>query len=184
MNQSRCLPFILICCSVTFMFLSKDGGTCVSAENLLKIKASWAAWENLFSMQMCIKSRCQSGSPHNNLPMSQTEQKDAQTLSLGCFCHKFLTRERVTFRDLWRCPLLPSPPPPPPLPPTSHTSCTSWGRAIWRVEREREGKGGVERKTREEKQIKSHKLSEMSLLRCEKRREKEEKWAAETKPCR
>lgn len=109
MNQSCCLPFILICCSVTFMFLSKDGGTCVSAENPLKIKASWAAWENFFSMQMCIESRCQSGSPHNNSPMSQTEQKDAQTLSLCCFC-LVLTRERVTFRDLWRCPLPSSPP--------------------------------------------------------------------------
>lgn len=57
-----------------------------------------------------------------------------------------------------------------PLPPTTHTYCTSWGRVMWRENRE----GGVGERKREEKQIKSHKLIEMSMLKCEKRREQRE----------
>lgn len=76
-------------------------------------------------------------------------------------------------------PLPPSQPPPapPPLPPpppttphtphTTHTYCTSWGRET-RRERGAEGEEGAREKR---KQTKSHKLLEISLLRCEKHRE-------------
>lgn len=110
------------------------------------------------------------------------EQKDVQTLSVGCFfIYLFIflffalnSLKKSEARSEISGDVLSSlPPPPPPLPPTSPTSCTSWGRAMWRAEGGRAG--GVERKTREEKQIKSHKLFEMSLSRCEKPRREREK---------
>lgn len=67
-----------------------------------------------------------------------------------------------SLKDLWRCPLLPST--------TTTTTATHHTHLLYLlgkrdVERKQGGRGGGRK--REEKQIKSHKLLEMSLLRCE-----------------
>lgn len=149
MNQSRRLPFILICSSVKFMFLSKDGGTYISAGNPLKIKANWAAWEKLFKcvsshgakVDLCIINRLRAKPNKKPLKLPASAAFGANS-----------RQENESHSEI-SGDVLSSPPAPPPLPPTSHTSCTSWGRAMWRAEREKgRGRGGEKNQRRKTNQ--------------------------------